>query len=225
MKILLAEDDQTAGDYIKKGLTEFGYVVDWVTDGREALSSCLYNDYDIAILDRMMPNLDGLSVVKSLRAANCQVPVIFLSALGDVTDRVDGLSVGADDYMVKPFHLSELQARIIALSRRPKEVTETTELMVHDLTLDLLARKAFRQGQEIALQSKEFALLEILMRNAGNIVSKSMLLEKVWDFNFNPGTTVVETHVSKLRQKVDKPFDVPLIHTIRNMGYSLREPS
>lgn len=225
MKILLAEDDQTAGDYIKKGLTEFGYVVDWVTDGREALSSCLYNDYDIAILDRMMPNLDGLSVVKSLRAANCQVPVIFLSALGDVTDRVDGLSVGADDYMVKPFHLSELQARIIALSRRPKEVTETTELTVHDLTLDLLARKAFRQGQEIVLQGKEFALLEILMRNAGNIVSKSILLEKVWDFNFDPSTTVVETHVSKLRQKVDKPFDVPLIHTIRNMGYSLREPT
>lgn len=224
MKILLAEDDQTNGEYVRKGLTEQGYTVDWVKDGREAVTACLYNEIDLAIIDRMMPGLDGLSVVKTLRSANSDIPVIFLTALGDVDDKVEGLLAGGDDYIAKPFHLSELLARIVVLSRRPKAVSDSNELCVHDLTLNLLTREAHRQGQTIALQGKEFALLEYLMENSGRVVSKTMLLEKIWDFNFNPGTTVIETHISKLRQKIDKPFDTPLLHTVRNMGYCLREP-
>lgn len=224
MKILLAEDDQTNGEYVRKGLTEQGYTVDWVKDGREAVTACLYNEIDLAIIDRMMPGLDGLSVVKTLRSANSEIPVIFLTALGDVDDKVEGLLAGGDDYIAKPFHLSELLARIVVLSRRSKAVSDSNELCVHDLTLNLLTREADRQGQTIALQGKEFALLEYLMENSGRVVSKTMLLEKIWDFNFNPGTTVIETHISKLRQKIDKPFDTPLLHTVRNMGYCLREP-
>lgn len=224
MKILLAEDDQTNGEYVRKGLTEQGYSVDWVTDGREAVTACLYNEIDLAIIDRMMPGLDGLSVVKTLRSAKSEIPVIFLTALGDVDDKVEGLLAGGDDYIVKPFHLSELLARIVVLNRRPTAVSDSNALCVHDLTLNLLTREATRQGQTITLQGKEFALLEYLMENSGRVVSKTMLLEKIWDFNFNPGTTVIETHISKLRQKIDKPFDTPLLHTVRNMGYCLREP-
>jgi len=224
MKILLAEDDTKSADYIRKALMENGYTVDWVSDGREALTYCLYNDCDLAVLDRMMPGMDGLSVLKALRAANNQLPVIFLTALSDVDDKVEGLLAGGDDYLVKPFHFSELLARITALSRRPQETTEKTEIVVHDLMLDLLSRTAQRQGQTIELLNKEFSLLEALMVNAGRVVTRSMLLEKVWDFNFDPGTSVVETHISKLRQKIDKPFDVQLIHTVRNMGYSIRAP-
>lgn len=223
-KILVAEDDKQTGEYIAAGLRELGYVVDWVMDGRDALTHCLYNECDMAILDRMMPGMDGLAVVKALRAANNNIPVIFLTAIGDTDDKVEGLLAGGDDYMVKPFHLSELAARIQVLDRRPKEVKQKTELVVHDLTLDLLTRKAHRQGISIELKNKEYALLEILMENTERIVTKSMLLEKVWDFNFNPGTSIVETHISNLRQKIDKPFDVSLIKTIRNMGYSLRVP-
>ncbi len=224
MKILLAEDDHTNGEYVKKGLTEQGYLVEWVKDGREALTTCLYDEIDLAIVDRMMPGLDGLSVVKSLRAAGCDMPVIFLTALGDVDDRVEALLAGGDDYIVKPFHLSELLARIVVLARRPKVVGDSNELHVHDLSLNRLTREASRQGQVITLQGKEFALLEYLMENAGHVVSKTTLLEKIWNFNFSPSTTVIETHISKLRQKVDKPFDTALIHTIRNMGYCLRAP-
>ncbi|QVE21469.1 response regulator transcription factor [Phocoenobacter atlanticus subsp. cyclopteri] len=224
MKILLAEDDNTNGEYIHKGLTEQGYTIDWVKDGREALTACLYNEIDLAIIDRMMPELDGLSVVKALRSAKCDIPVIFLTALGDVDDRVEGLLAGGDDYIVKPFHLSELLARIVVLGRRPKATTDNTLLQVHDLTLNLLTREAHRQGQFIELAGKEFALLEILMQNAGHIITKTTLLEKVWDFNFNPGTTIIETHISNLRQKIDKPFNISLLHTVRNMGYCLRAP-
>lgn len=224
MKILLAEDDDRVADFIVSGLTENGHSVDRVSDGREALTYCLYNQSDLAILDRMMPGMDGLSVLKALRAARNEVPVIFLTALGDVEERVEGLSAGADDYLAKPFHFSELQARIGALTRRRKDVAEVTALDVHDLHLDLLARTATRQGKVIDLQSKEFALLEVLMRNAGRVVTRTMLLERVWDFNFEPNTTVVETHVSRLRAKVDRPFDVPLIHTVRNTGYTMHGP-
>ena len=224
MKILLAEDDQKAADYIRNGLVENGHTVDWLTDGREALTYCLYNDCDLAIVDRMLPGMDGLSLVKALRATTSKLPVIFLTALGDVDDKVEGLLAGGDDYMVKPFHFSELLARITALSRRPQETTATTELKVHDLTLDLLARTAERAGVPIDLQQKEFALLQLLMENAGRVVTRTMMLEKIWGFNFDPGTSVVETHISKLRQKIDKPFDVPLLQTIRNVGYSLRAP-
>lgn len=225
MKILLAEDDPKSADYICTGLTEQGFVVDWVTDGRDALSHCMYNDPDLAIVDRMMPGMDGLSVVKALRAAKSELPVIFLTALSDVDDRVEGLMAGGDDYLVKPFHFSELLARITVLGRRPKQTSQDiTELSVHDLTLDLLTRTAKRGDQTIDLLNKEFALLHLLMEHPGRIVSRTMILEKVWDFNFDPGTTVVETHISKLRQKVDKPFDTALIQTVRNMGYTIRAP-
>ncbi len=224
MKILLAEDDKTNGEYVFKGLTEQGYVVDWVKDGKEALTACLYNKIDLAIIDRMMPELDGLSVVKALRSAKCDIPVIFLTALGEVDERVEALLAGGDDYIVKPFHLSELLARIVVLSRRPKTTINNNVLQVHDLSLNLLTREAERQGQQIDLAGKEFSLLEIFMQNQGQIITKTILLEKVWDFNFNPGTTIVETHISKLRQKIDKPFDTALLHTVRNMGYCLRAP-
>ena len=224
MKILLAEDDQKVADFVSAGLAENGHSVDHVTDGREALTYCLYNTCDIAILDRMMPGMDGLSVLKALRAARTETPVLFLTAMGDVTERVEGLAAGADDYLVKPFHFSELLARVMALSRRHKDVAEVAALQVHDLSLDLLSRTAKRQGTLIELQSKEFALLEILMRNAGRVVTRTMLLEQVWNFNFEPNTTVVETHVSRLRGKIDKPFDVPLIHTVRSTGYSMHGP-
>lgn len=224
MKILLAEDDTTSAEYVQKGLVEQGFVVDWVTDGREALTHCLYNEVDLLIADRMMPGMDGLSLVKSLRSAKIDLPVIFLTALSDVEDRVDGLMAGGDDYMVKPFHFSELLARITALSRRPKAKEQRTELVVHDLTLDLLERIARRQNQLIELHNKEYALLQLLMENAGRVISRTLILERVWDFNFDPGTSVAETHISKLRQKIDKPFDVALLHTMRGMGYTIRAP-
>ncbi|MGY0218291.1 response regulator [Endozoicomonadaceae bacterium StTr2] len=225
MKILLAEDDAVNADYIKQGLTGKGYSVDCVADGREALSQCLYHQYDLFIADRMLPGMDGLSVIKALRASGNQVPVIFLTALSDVDDKVEGLMAGGDDYIAKPFHFSELLARIYALSRRPSDSkAEITELAVHDLHLNLLSRTVERQGQVIALKNKEFALLELLLRNCERIVSKALILERVWGFNFDPGTTAVETHVSKLRLKVDKPFSEPLIHTVRNMGYCIRAP-
>ncbi|WP_170336104.1 response regulator transcription factor [Ruegeria arenilitoris] len=224
MKVLLAEDDVKSADYIRKGLTEHGYVVDWVEDGREALTYCLYNSVDIAIVDRMLPGMDGLSVVKALRASKSDLPIIFLTALSDVDDRVEGLLAGGDDYMVKPFHFSELLARITALSRRPGQTAQETILEVHDLSLDLLTRTATRQGQVIELLNKEFALLQHLMEHPGRVVSRTMILEKVWDFTFDPGTTIVETHISKLRHKVDKPFKTALIHTVRNMGYTIRAP-
>ncbi len=224
MKILVAEDDQKAAEYVCRGLSAQGHSVECVSDGRDALTYCLYSPCDLVILDRMIPGMDGLAVLKSLRAADNPVPVIFLTALGDVEDRVEGLNAGGDDYLTKPFHMSELLARIAAVARRPVENDQSTLLEVHDLELDLLARAATRQGALIELKAKEFAVLEVLMRNAGRIVTKTMLLEQVWDFSFDPGTTVVETHVSRLRAKVDRPFDQPLIHTSRNMGYSIYAP-
>ena len=224
MKILLAEDDAKIADYIVAGLSEHGHSVDHVTDGRDALSYCLYNDCDMAILDRMMPGMDGLSVLKALRASKKATPVLFLTALGQVDDRVEGLAAGGDDYLTKPFHFSELVARMDAIVRRKTETRAEPAMKVHDLTLDLLSRTATRQGQVIELHNKEFSILEILMRNAGRVVTRTLLLEQVWNFNFEPNTTVVETHMSRLRAKIDKPFDTPLIHTIRNTGYSMHGP-
>ena len=224
MKILIAEDDRTSAEFLRKGLTQEGHSVEAVIDGRDAMSYCLYNPCDLLILDRMMPGMDGLSVLKALRAAGRRLPVIFLTAMGDVDDRVEGLLAGGDDYLVKPFHFSELMARITALGRRPQEASLTTKLTVHDLELDLMSHMARRGGTPIELLAKEYALLEILMRNAGRILTKTMLLEQVWDFNFDPRTTVVETHMSRLRTKIDKPFDVALIHTTRNSGYSIHAP-
>ena len=224
MKILLAEDDMKMAAYLLAGLTESGHNVDHVTDGRQALSYCLYHDCDLAILDRMMPEMDGLSVLKALRASKKHLPVLFLTAMGQVDERVEGLAAGGDDYLTKPFHFSELLARIDAIMRRGQAGTETRVLRVHDLELDLMARTATRQGQLIELHAKEFAILEALMRNKGRVVTRTMLLERVWNFNFEPNTTVVETHMSRLRVKIDKPFDTALIHTIRNSGYSIHGP-
>ena len=224
MKILLAEDDAKIADYIVAGLAEHGHSVDHVADGRDALSYFLYNDCDLAILDRMLPGMDGLSVLKALRASKKTLPVLFLTALGQVDDRVEGLAAGGDDYLTKPFHFSELVARIDAIVRRKTQTVPEPVLTVHDMTLDLLSRTARRQGDTIELHAKEFAILEILMRNAGRVVTRTQLLERVWNFNFEPGTTVVETHMSRLRAKVDKPFDTPLIHTIRTTGYTMHGP-
>lgn len=224
MKVVVAEDDRTSSEFVRKGLLQQGHSVECVFDGRDALTYCLYNRCDVLVLDRMMPGMDGLSVARTLRAAGRTVPILFLTSMGDVDDRVEGLMGGGDDYLVKPFHFSELLARITVLARRPQAAEATTRLSVHDLELDLMSHSAVRAGQNIELQAKEFAILALLMRNAGRIVTKTMLLEQVWDFNFDPQTTVVETHMSRLRAKVDKPFDVPLIHTTRNTGYSIHAP-
>lgn len=225
MKILVAEDDVETAEYIRRGLVQNGHSVESVRDGRDAATFCLYNSCDVLVLDWMMPGMDGLSVLKTLRAANCSVRVIFLTARADVDDRVEGLLAGADDYLVKPFLFSELLARLIALNRRPTEFETKTTLAFHDLELDVLRRRARRGGADIDLLGKEFALLEVLMRNPERIVTRTMLLEKVWDFSFDPKTTVVETHMCRLRAKIDRPFQSPLITTIRNSGYMLRAPS
>lgn len=224
MKVVVAEDDRTSSEFIRKGLTQQGHSAECLFDGRDALTFCLYNPCDVLVLDRMMPGMDGLSVAKALRAAGRSMPILFLTSMGDVDDRVEGLMAGGDDYLVKPFHFSELLARIIVLARRPQAAEVATKLAIHDLELDLMAHTATRAGTRIDLQAKEFAILSLLMRNAGRIVTKTMLLEQVWDFNFDPQTTVVETHMSRLRAKVDKPFEVALIHTTRNTGYSIHAP-
>jgi two-component system, OmpR family, response regulator len=224
MKIVVAEDDKTTSDFVRKGLIENGHCVEVYTDGRDALSHCLYNEIDVAILDRMLPGLDGLSILKSMRAANIKAPVLLLTAMSGVSDRVEGLTSGADDYLVKPFHFSELLARINALARRPVGLAVANALKIADLEVNLLSRVVKRDGITIELQPKEYALLEVLMRNEGRIVTKTMLLEQVWDFNFDPQTSVVETHMSRLRSKIDRPFATPLIHTSRNIGYSLYAP-
>ncbi|MGB0959545.1 MAG: response regulator [Halocynthiibacter sp.] len=224
MKILLAEDDPKVTSYVTRGFTECGWSVDAVSDGRDALHYMLDNKCDVAILDRMMPGMDGLSVLKALRAAGKDTPVIFLTALGDVKERVEGLTHGADDYLTKPFHFTELHARVEALSRRGSSTETKSFRQVHDLTLDLMSRTANRGGVAIPLKTKEFALLDVLMRNEGRVVTKTMLLEMVWDFTFDPNSTVVETHISRLRAKIDKPFAHPLLHTVRNSGYTLHGP-
>lgn len=222
MKILLAEDDQETGEYICNGLKGEGHVVDHVLNGRDALAQAMVQDYDLFIFDRMMPELDGLSVVKSLRAARNLAPVIFLTAMGGLDDRVEGLKAGADDYLVKPFALAELSARIQAIARRPVLKEEVTELAVGDLKLDLLQRQATRGGAVIDLQPREFLLLEHFMRRPGRVLTRTMLLEAVWDVHFDPKTSVVETHISRLRAKMDKPFEKKLLQTLHGIGYMLK---
>lgn len=222
MKILLAEDDPEMADYIRKALTREGHSVDHLPDGREALAQAAMQTYDLFILDRMMPGLDGLSLVKALRASKIAAPVIFLTAMNGIDDRVEGLTAGADDYLVKPFAISELSARVQALARRPGLKAEETVLQVGDLKMDLLRRSVKRGETEIDLQPREFLLLENLMRRAGRVQTRTMLLEAVWDFHFDPNTSVVETHISRLRAKIDKPFGRPLLHTVRGAGYVMR---
>jgi two-component system OmpR family response regulator len=227
MRILVIEDDEKMSAFVAKGLTEVGHVCDTFRDGRDGLFQATQDrdHYDVLIVDRMLPGLDGLSLVRAARAAQVKTPVLFLTAMGGVDDRVEGLEAGADDYLVKPFAFSELLARLNALARRPPVQEQRTVLKVADLELDLVRRKVQRAGQHIDLQPREFVLLEALMRAEGRVLTRTMLLEKVWDIHFDPQTSVVETHISRLRTKIDKPFEVQLLHTVRNTGYSLHAPS
>lgn len=219
MKILLAEDDAETAAYLQKGLSGEGHAVDALADGREALTQAMLQPYDLVILDRMMPGLDGLSVLKSLRAAQVTTPVILLTAMGSVEDRVAGLRAGADDYMVKPFALTELLARIDTIARRPALKAEVTELVAGDLRLNLLRREATREGQAIDLQPREFLLLKHFMERPGRVQTRTLLLEAVWGLHFDPKTSVVETHISRLRAKIDKPFAKPYLTTLHGVGY------
>ncbi len=223
MRILLLEDDRDLGPWITKGLREEGHVVDHFGNGKEALLAAMGQHYDVLILDRMVPGLDGLAVLKSLRASKNATPAIFLTALGEVDARVEGFEVGGDDYLTKPFAFAELSARVNALGRRRDGAgatsNEPTVLRYGDLSLDLLARSCERQGQSIDLMAKEFKLLEYFMRRPGRLVTRTMLLEQVWDMSFDPTTSVVETHISRLRAKIDKPFDEELLRTRRGEGY------
>jgi len=224
MRILVVEDDKKTADYVAQGMSEAGHVCDIVEDGRNALFQASHEQYDVLVVDRMLPGLDGLSLVKAVRAASIGTPAIFLTSVSGVDDRVEGLEAGGDDYLTKPFAFSELLARVNALARRPPVQDQKTVLRVADLELDLVRRQVTRQGQAIELQPREFTLLEVLMRDEGRVLTRTMLLERVWDFHFDPKTSVVETHISRLRAKIDRPFDVPLLHTVRNTGYSLHAP-
>jgi len=222
MRILVVEDEVEVASYLGKGLKEHGYTVDEAHDGKEGLYLALSEPYDAMIIDRMLPNVDGLSIVRSVRQSGVQTPVLILSALGQVDDRVAGLREGGDDYLVKPFAFSELIARLEALMRRKTPTGEQTRLVVGDLEMDLLSRNVRRAGQDIDLKPREFSLLEYLMRHAGQVVTRTMLLEHVWDYHFDPQTNVIDVHISRLRQKIDRGFDTELLQTVRGAGYTLR---
>jgi two-component system OmpR family response regulator len=221
MKLLVVEDDATTGAYIARGLREEGHVVDLVDDGRAGLIAATGGGHDVLILDRMLPQVDGLILLKTIRGAGNRVPVLLLTAMGDVEDRIAGLNAGADDYLAKPFVFGELSARVAALARRPPALDQETMLTARDLKMDLITRKVTRGTVEIDLLPREFALLEHLLRRKGRVQTRTMLLEAVWDLSFDPMTNVVETHISRLRAKVDKPFDTELIETVRGAGYRM----
>lgn len=226
MHVLIIEDDKEVAAYIAKGLGESGYVTDSAHTGTEGLSMALSGSYDVLIVDRMLPELDGLSVIQKVRAEKNSVPVLILSALGEVDDRVEGLAAGGDDYLVKPYAFSELLARVQALTRRRNSnIQDQMMLQVADLKLDRLKRKVTRADKKINLQPREFRLLEYLMSNAGQVVTRTMLLEKVWEYHFDPQTNVIDVHISRLRSKIDKDFEPQLIHTERGSGYSLYDPT
>jgi two-component system OmpR family response regulator len=224
MRILVIEDDAEVAAYLVKGLKENGYNVDHATDGKEGLLMAASENYDVMVIDRMLPNVDGLTIIKTIRAAGKQTPILILSALAQVDDRVQGLRDGGDDYLTKPFAFSELLARLEALLRRAAQTTETeTFFRIGDLEMDLLTRVVKRNGQVVDLQPREFRLLEYLIRHAGQVVTRTMLLENVWDYHFDPQTNVIDVHISRLRRKIDKEFSKPLLHTVRGAGYVLRE--
>ncbi len=223
MRILVIEDDVETAAYVSHGFAEEGHVAETVADGRDGLSQAMGEEYDMLVVDRMLPGLDGLSLVNALRAAGRRLPVLFLTSLGGVNDRVDGLNAGADDYLVKPFAFSELMARVNALARRPPMREKETVLRVGNLEMELVTRKVARGGVVIDVQPREFRLLEVLMRNKGRVLTRTMLLERVWSFHFEPKTSVVETHISRLRNKIDRPFGKELIHTVRGSGYTMHD--
>jgi len=222
MRILVIEDDREAASWLVKGLAESGHVADHAADGEEGLGLAQEGVHDVLIVDRMLPKIDGLAIIRKLRASGIKTPVLILSALGDVDERVKGLRAGGDDYLGKPYAFSELLARVENLGRRSSEAPLETRLKAADLEIDLLTRAVTRGGKAVLLQPREFKLLEYLVRNAGHIVTRTMLLENVWDYHFDPQTNVIDVHVSRLRQKVDKPFPIALIHTVRYAGYMLR---
>ena len=225
MKLLLIEDDADTGDFVVRGFKERSHVIDHAREGNEGLFLATSSYYDVIIVDRMLPRINGLSLVKTLRGSNNRTPIIFLTTMGGIDDRVEGLNAGGDDYLVKPFAFSELYARVIALARRPPISGEPTVLRVGDLEMDLLKRSVTRGGGRIDLLPREFQLLEFLMRRADQVVTRTMLLEGVWEFHFDPKTNIVETHISRLRAKVDRGRSVELIQTIRGSGYCLRAPA
>ena len=222
-RVLVVEDDATTADYIGKGLRDVGFTVEHVSDGRDALYMASSSEFDVIVMDRMMPGLDGLSVVKALRAAGVSTPILILSAMGHLDERVKGLRSGGDDYLTKPFGFSELHARIENLIQRRTEKAVETELRCGDLVMDLLSRKVTRGGKPIELLPREFKLLEYLLRNQNRVVTRVMLLERVWDYRFDPHTSIVDTHVSRLRKSLEAGFDKPLLHTVRGAGYRLSE--
>jgi two-component system OmpR family response regulator len=222
VRILVVEDDAETASYVSQGLQEAGHDVAIAKDGRDGLIRAAGEEWDIVIIDRMLPGLDGIGLVRTLRGGGIEWPVLILTTLGGIDDRVAGLNAGADDYLVKPFAFSELAARVAALGRRPRRATQETKLRVADLEMDLLTRAVRRAGQAIDLQPRELRLLEYLMRHADTVVTRTMLLEKVWDLHFDPHTNVVESHISRLRSKVDRGSGAALIHTVRGAGYCLR---
>ncbi len=223
MRVLVIEDDREIAHFIARGLKETGHTAEISEDGETGLQTARGETFDILIVDRMLPKRDGLSIIQTLRAEGHRTPVLILSALGEVDDRVKGLKAGGDDYLTKPFALAELLARIEALARRFAPEESTTRYTVGDLVLDRLTHKVSRGGENILLQPREFRLLEYLMRHAGQVVTRTMLLENVWDYHFDPQTNVIDVHISRLRGKIDKTFDRPLLHTVRGAGYMIRD--
>lgn len=222
MKVLLVEDNPQVSQFVCKGLTEAGHVVDQADNGRDGLFMATTESYDAMILDRMLPGgIDGLGIIEALRRTGNRTPILILSALADVDERIRGLKAGGDDYLTKPFAFGELEARLLALVRRMESPATQTALQVGDLSMDLLSRKVTRAGQTIALKPREYKLLEYLMRHAGQVVTRTMLLENVWDYHFDPQTNVIDVHISNLRQKIDSGFATPLLHTVRGAGYRL----
>jgi two-component system OmpR family response regulator len=223
VRVLLVEDDSTIAEFIERGLKEAGYAVDAVSDGRTGLGHAIAGPYDAAVVDVMLPQMDGLALIDALRARGARTPVLILSARRSVDDRVRGLQAGGDDYLTKPFAFAELLARLQALIRRSSGTAEPTRLTVADLAMDLLTRRVSRGAQAVELRPREFALLEYLMRNAGKVLSKTMILSHVWGYTFDPNTNVVDVLVSRLREKIDRPFPVKLLHTVRGVGYVLKD--
>ncbi|WP_323002678.1 heavy metal response regulator transcription factor [Denitromonas sp.] len=224
MKVLIVEDETKTGDYLRQGLSEAGFTTDLARNGMDGLHLALTGDHDLIILDVMLPGLDGWQVLETVRRSGKEMPVLFLTAKDQVEDRVKGLELGADDYLVKPFAFSELLARIRTLLRRGRNGTEPTTLSLADLELDLLRRRVTRAGKRIELTAKEFALLELLLRRHGEVLPRSLIASQVWDMNFDSDTNVIEVAVRQLRNKVDEPFEPKLIHTVRGMGYVLEAP-
>ncbi len=223
MRVLVIEDDRETAQFLQRSLRESGHTADLAADGETGLSLARDGRYDVLIVDRMLPRRDGLSVVQTLRSEGARTPVLILSALGEVDDRVKGLRAGGDDYLTKPYAYTELLARIEALARRPAPEAQETRYSVGDLSLDRLSHKVTRAGEPIMLQPREFRLLEYLMKHAGQVVTRTMLLENVWDYHFDPQTNVIDVHISRLRSKVDKGFAKPLLHTVRGAGYMIRD--